>query len=264
MNGLKRFLAAATMSTGLLVQAAVLPAAIAPSALAAAPVAAAEQPAQAPQAMGKLIFIDPGHGGSDSGAVHKTSGKVDLNERDVNLDISQRLATLLRQAGYDVQMSREDANTPVNGNEGADLRARVDAANKSNADLLISVHNNGIANNGVHGTEVWYCTDRPFSDQNKELANDVQQALVRNLRQAGYDTQDRGIKDDGMMGHFAIMGPTIERPSTMPSVTGESLFMTNDQDASQLQKPEIRQAIAQGYFDGIQAYFGQAQSQAQS
>jgi len=260
MNRLKHFLAAATMSAGLLVQAAVIPAAIAPPALAAAPASAAEQPVQAPQAKGKLIFIDPGHGGSDVGAVHKTGGTADVLERDMALDTAERLARMLREAGYDVQMSRTDQSALVDGNEGADLRARVAAANESNADLLISVHYNGLDRKEVRGTEVWYCSDRPFSDDNKVLATKVQESLVKNLRAAGYDTQDRGIKDDSIMGHFAMNGPHIEKPTKMPGITGEPLFMTNDQDAEQLKRPEVREAIARGYFEGVEAYFGQAQS----
>jgi N-acetylmuramoyl-L-alanine amidase len=257
MNRLKQFLAVATVSAGLMVQAAIIPTAAAPPVLDQAPAMAQteQQVAPAPQAKGKLIFIDAGHGGSDVGAVHKTGGEVDVNERDVNLDIAQRLARMLREAGYDVEMSREDDQPVSAGGQAADLRARVKAANESNADLLISVHNNGLDNKATRGTEVWYCSDRAFSDENKALATAVQEALVKNLREAGYDTEDRGIKDDSIMGHFAINGPHLEQPSEMPSITGESLFMTNDQDAEQIKKPEIREAIARGYLQGIEAYF---------
>ncbi len=262
MNGLKRFLATAALSAGLLTQAAVIPTAALHPVVAAAPAApaAAAQAAQAPQPKGKLIHIDPGHGGSDTGAVHEANGKVDLTERDANLDIAQRLARMLREAGYDVQMSREDAGTPVPDSVAADLQARVDMANKSNADLLISVHNNASANKATGGTEVWYCSDRPFSDKDKALAEATQKALVQSLHDAGYNSQDHGIKDDSIMGHFAINGPNSARPSKMPSITGEPLYMSNDQDAAQLQRPEIREAIARGYFQGIQAYYGNAQS----
>ncbi|HOQ98730.1 MAG TPA: N-acetylmuramoyl-L-alanine amidase [Anaerolineae bacterium] len=259
MNSLKRFLVVATMSAGLLTQAAIVPTTIMKPVMAAAP-ATTQAAAQAPQTKGKLIFIDPGHGSSDVGAVHETNGKVDLTERDVNLDVANRLARMLREAGYDVQMSRDDASALVPGQEAADLQARVDKANKANADLLISVHNNGLDNKATRGTEVWYCSDRPFDARNETLAKATQKALVSNLREAGYNTLDRGIKDDKIMGHFAVNGPNLARPSKMPSITGEPLFITNDQDAAQLAKPEIREAIARGYFQGIQEFYSNAKS----
>lgn len=218
----------------------------------------AEQPAPAPEAKGKLIMIDPGHGGTDPGAVHETAdGQVDIKEEDATLAVANKLADMLRANGYEVKMTRaEDADVVPGGSEAAQLQGRVNLANDSDADLLISLHFNGIANKETRGTEVWYCADRPFSDDNEKLAQAVQDALVRSLNQAGYQTEDRGIKDDAKMGHFAINGPHINNPSEMPSITGEPLFMTNDQDAEQLQRPEVQQALAQGYFDGIQAYLG--------
>uniref|UniRef100_A0A7V4G7L7 MurNAc-LAA domain-containing protein n=1 Tax=Desulfobacca acetoxidans TaxID=60893 RepID=A0A7V4G7L7_9BACT len=85
----------------------------------------------------------------------------------------------------------------------------------------------------------------------------VQQALVRNLRQAGYNTLDRGTKDDAILGHLAVLAPrNLNRPSQMPAIIGEALFMTNDADAAQLSRTEMRLAIARGYLEGIKAFFG--------
>jgi len=209
---------------------------------------------------GKLIVIDPGHGGSDPGAVHKAAnGETDIKEEDATLAVAQKLADMLRADGYDVSLTRtEDANVAPGGAKVADLQARVDTANKNEADLLVSVHFNGLQNHDTRGTEVWYCGDRPFAGENMKLATAVQEALVRNLNQAGYETAARGIKDDAKMGHFAINGPHIARPSNMPGLIGEALFMTNDQDAAQLQRPEIQDTLARGYFEGIKGYFGDA------
>ncbi len=55
---------------------------------------------------------------------------------------------------------------------------------------------------------------------------------------------------------MGVLGPRIARPTRRVAILGESLFMTNDADAAQLARPEIRQAIAQGYADGIRAYLG--------
>ncbi len=221
-------------------------------------------PPPAPVAKGKLIFIDPGHGADDPGAVHTgLGGQADLLEKDASLSIALTLADMLRQDGYDVQMSRTADTTPVPGSgaaKAADLQARVDLANQAGADLLIDVHNNGSENPALQGTEVWYCPDRSFGAENLRLAEAVQQALVRNLRQAGYDTVDRGVKDDVVRGHLAVLAPdNLDRASRMPGIIGESLFVSNDADAAALSRPEIRTAIARGYFEGIKAYFGDTQ-----
>lgn len=280
MKQFSQWLLSALLSLGLATQVAATPLRAAAPAEAAKPQPAVEQQGQTPvgnnmimfasaadaeaavqpQPKGKLIYIDPGHGSSDVGAVHKgPDGQADLLERDVALDVAQQLADMLRREGYDVALTRTAENRPLpNGSQGADLQARVDMANKANADLLISVHFNGLDNKNTRGTEVWYCSDRPFSGDNERLATLVQESLVRNLRDAGYDTVDRGIKDDAKMGHFAVNGPHISRPSQMPGIIGEPLFMTNDEDAAQLKRPEVRTALAKGYFEGVKAYFESA------
>lgn len=103
---------------------------------------------------------------------------------------------------------------------------------------------------------MYYCGDRSFAFNNRRLAWLVQQELVRNLRQAGYETVDRGTKDEGFLGHFALLGPHMPRCSRMPGILGEALFVSNDTDAAALRRADIREAIARGYFEGIKAYFG--------
>lgn len=215
-------------------------------------------PQPAPQPKGKLIFIDPGHGFGDPGAVHITrSGVEDLLEKDANLAVALRLADLLLADGYDVQLMRTDDGA-VRLSEAASLQARADRANEAGADLFISVHHNGSENRALRGTEVYYCAHRSFGDDNRRLAQAVLDGIVRNLRQAGYDTPNRGIKDEAFLGHFAVLAPAnLARPTRMPGILGEALFISNDQDAAQLARPEIQQAIAQGYFEGIRAYFGE-------
>lgn len=204
------------------------------------------------------VFIDPGHGGPDAGAVHVgPGGEVDLLEKDVDLDISLRLAALLEAAGHEVLLARSEDRGLTPAQTGRqELYARVDMANEAGADLFISVHNNGHSDRSQRGTEVYYCSARPYSDENKRLAIAVQAALVEALRRAGYETVDRAIHDDIEVyrGHMGVLGPRISRPTRMVAVLGESLFVTNDADAAQLARPEIRQAIAEGYAEGIRAY----------
>jgi len=213
---------------------------------------------QAPQPNGKTIFIDPGHGSTDTGAVHKdANGNVDLTEADVNLAISLKLADMLRQNGYNVVMSRTDNHAPaMDQGTAADLQARIDEANAAGADLFICVHNNATGSPNAEGTEVYYCSNRSFSADNIRLAKLVDQGIVNSLHQAGYNAKDEGAQDDASFGHFAVLAPSnTDRPTKMPGIIGESLYMTNDQDAAKLHQPQIQQAIAQGYLQGIQAYF---------
>ena len=227
---------------------------------AAAPEASSPTPDPTPTPVpnkGKLIVIDPGHGGRDPGAVHTNpGGVVDLTEEEVNLWVAQRLAEMLRHDGYNVHLTRTtDRSVGPDRNKPADLQARVDVANRAGADIFVAVHHNGSDNRSIRGTTVYYCNHRSFSAQNRRLAWLTQQALVRNLRQAGYDTVDRGAKDDAFLGHLALLGPrNIPRPSQMPAVIGEALFITNDADAAALRRADIREAIARGYFEAIKAY----------
>ena len=89
----------------------------------------------------KKIFIDPGHGGSESGAVNKTA-----LEKDINLSVALRLKQLLLEVGFEVKLSRE---TDVY----IDLQTRCDMANSWGADYFISIHHNA-CNGKTSGYEV--------------------------------------------------------------------------------------------------------------
>ena len=214
-------------------------------------------PPPTPQPRLKRIFVDAGHGGRDTGAVHQSGGQIDLTEKEANLAVALELAALLRADGYEVELSRSTDSFVIPGASSAvELQRRVDMANRAGADLYVAVHHNGSNNRSLRGTEVYYCAHRPFAAESRRLAELVQEALVRNIRQAGYDAVSRGVKDDAFMGHFAVIGPHIARPSRMPGIIGEALFVSNDADAAALQRHDVRQAIARGYFEGIRAYFG--------
>jgi len=232
---------------------------------------------------GKTIYIDPGHGGIETGAVHVgADGKVDLIERDVNLAIGLKLRALLQAAGFRVAMSREtnaSPNTPPvdrNGdgrvNNRDEYQAVVDLANESGADLMVSIHNNGSTNKAISGTEVWFSPLRSFADKNLLLARLLQANLVASIRALGYNTIDRGIKDDsvyrvfnGRVYEIFVLGEADNtrfhpRAANMPAALGESLFLTNDADAAMLAQDRTQQAIAQGYFNAIIQYFARLAS----
>ena len=244
----------------------------APQARAAAPRPAPANPAPPPQPAAPLVellhpppytvFIDAGHGGLDSGAANQG-----LQEKNVNVDVATRLAPLLSSAGYNVVLSRWGDYTlspfPANTYENRrdEIQARVDVANQVRADILVSIHFNG-GPKSARGLEIYYNPDRSFGHYNWTLADLTRQGLVNHIRGAGYQVPDRGVKNDAGVccnpanPHSWILGTNNGfRPSMMPGIIGEAMFLSNDLEAQQLWRPEMRQAIADGYKAGIDAYF---------
>jgi N-acetylmuramoyl-L-alanine amidase len=217
------------------------------------------------------ITLDAGHGGTEIGASHKYPDGSVMVEKDLNLRVMLRLRDLLQQAGYQVTVTRT-RDAQVNSdkkdltNDGKvtlsdDLQARVDLANATASDIFVSVHFNGISDPNRKGTYVFWDPDRPFADRSKALAELVDAALVKSMKEAGYTAQDHGAtRDTSVLGgeHYYLLSPKtdiVERPSNMPAIIGEGLFLTNDDDANALKKDAIVEAIAKGYAEGIKAYF---------
>jgi N-acetylmuramoyl-L-alanine amidase len=248
------------------------PPAPAPQGVSTGTPAASPNPSTSPAAAGKpTIFVDAGHGGKEIGASFSFDDGVTLVEKHLNLKVALRLAQLLKEAGFGVVTSRT-VDAQVNGtrdlnNDGKvnltdDLQARVDAANHAKADLLISVHFNGIDDPSKRGTQTFYSEGRAFSGRNVALAELVQSHLVRQIRAAGYETADRGATSDsrvlGQGSHYYLLGPespTIRRPSEMPGVIGEALFVTSTDDSKALRSEKVLEGVARGYFDAVVGYF---------
>jgi len=140
-------------------------------------------------------------------------------------------------------------------------QARADLCNDASADLLVSVHFNGYDDPAVAGAEVYYCPDRPFADKTLKLARFILDSLVEAIRTAGYSVPVRGLKDDRAIGqrfgypHSFLLGANPDfRPSQMPGIFGEPLFITNDREAAFLKEESHLEAIARGYLEGIRRY----------
>jgi len=183
----------------------------------------------------RLIVIDPGHGGTDSGAVHNG-----LTEKILTLDIALRLRTLLEQRGWIVKMTREtdrDVYGP-NASDVDELQARVDVANNAGARLFVSIHCNASTSSVPSGTTSYW-----YKPQDKPLAEAIQHRLIALL----------GTKDDGIVRERLY----VVRRTTMPATLVETAFVSNPDDAARLRSPAFRQEIALGIADGIQDYAGQ-------
>jgi N-acetylmuramoyl-L-alanine amidase len=221
-----------------------------------------------------IVALDPGHGGNDWGAGHFDSNdQPDLLEKDLTLQLSMATATLLQQSGFKVVLTRSGdtaANDPpedLNGdgeiNELDDLQARLNLANNSKADLLLSLHiNSSTPGDGAGGFETWYCADRSFAGRSKLFAQLIQQESVASMSSLGYEAQDRRVADDLEIdwngNHLFMFGPptpTRKTATAMPGALTEVLFITNDTEANLLRNSKTIRALAEGYTRSIQQYF---------
>ena len=223
--------------------------------------------------VGRVVCLDPGHGGADLGNVrYDENGEIELQEKDFTLAHALEIGRRLEARGATVVYTRttdseaNPDNADVNGDatvaaEGGepnsdqldDLQARVNICNGAGAELLVSVHYNGAENEFLQGYEVWYNDERPFSDLSAQFATIVHEELGRAYEAAGYDAFDKGI---GIEDH-AVTGP--ERPgklvpSAMPGAVVEGLFLSNEEDAAFIQSPIATETIVGAYERAIGRY----------
>jgi N-acetylmuramoyl-L-alanine amidase len=234
------------------------------------PVSAREMEADKTPTKIDTICIDPGHGAHFSGA----EGPTGVLEKDVNLEISLRLARLLRdKLGVRVAMTRIDDSHVY-------MRDRTGLANAINADLFIDVHNNAVLNSKVRGTETYflsesrndweraatiaenqdYLAENPnfsadpgslnfllsmlaqneYLQESSELAHLVQARMLAKL-----ELRDRGVKQAPF---FVLVG------CEMPSILVEIAFISNATEEKLLTDPAWQQKAAEAIYEGIKAY----------
>lgn len=180
------------------------------------------------------IVIDPGHGGSDPGCVNRTLG---TREADVTLAISKHLASILREQGWNVILTREtDRDVTYAGSpDRMELEARADVANNIGADLFMSVHCNASVSSSSYGSSIhwWKAEDYAFA-----------QALEPVLGTAIGLGQKGLIRD-----RFVVL-----RHSQMPSVLVETAFLSNPSEGAKLSDPAFQKVIAQQLAGGLASY----------
>ncbi len=189
---------------------------------------------------GRRVVIDPGHGGPDPGAV----GRTGLKEKDLVLDISRRLRKYLGRAGVYVTMVREDDRdfgrtwTSLLARKREDLSYRADLANRTQADLYLSIHANSIPDPRWSGAQVFYNPGRSFA---RELAASIQSAFAAHLgpnyRRA--EAADYRVLNDVQM----------------PAATVEVGFLSNQYEEALLGTDDYREKIAAAIFQGVLHYF---------
>ncbi len=179
---------------------------------------------------GKTIVIDPGHGGSDPGAVGRN---YNLTEKFVNLDTALRLARLLENDGAKVVLTRSTDVFIV-------LSQRVNIAHANNADIFVSIHANAHNDRSIGGTETYYNTSFRSQDSYR-LASLLQQEMVRELK-----LRDIGVKTAG----FHVI-----RNTQVPSALVELAFLSNAREEELLNQASFRQRSAEAVYRGIVRYF---------
>lgn len=183
---------------------------------------------------GRTVCIDAGHGGSDPGALNRSVG---INEALVTLDISMKLAKILKAQGWNVVMTRtSDRDVSWAGSSATqELGARAKIANDVGADLFVSIHANASANTGVGGTSIhWY----KASDY--RLAQHLESGVM-----GATGRTNRGL----VKNRFYVLAHT-----QMPAVLIETAFITNPSEGKLLADPDYRSRIAQGIASGLSVY----------
>lgn len=169
------------------------------------------------------IFIDPGHGGTNPGAI----GVNGVVEAEVNLDVALRLGRILQQAGYTVNYSRT-------GDTTVSLAERARLANEWGADYFVSIHCNSNVNPIYTGCETFFYREGSVSER---FAITVNNALA----------EETGLNNIGtFQANFAVL-----RLTNMPAILVELALLSNPQDAQKLSEPAFRQLCAQGIANGI-------------
>lgn len=187
----------------------------------------------------KVIVIDPGHGGSDSGAI----GPNKTQEKTITLAIGQKLKALLEKAGAKVVMTRQTDVDVYGPNASAtnELQARSNVANNNKADLFLCLHIDAFSQPSAGGITTHYYQKTGYDAM---LAQNIQDQLD-NIT----SFSDRGTKASG----FYVLKHT-----DMPAVLIEMGFISNPDEERMLNTPQMQQQLGQSIVQGLDTFFAQA------
>ena len=189
---------------------------------------------------GRRIAIDPGHGGSDSGAI----GPTGIMEKSITMRVSRELKRLLEAEGATVILTRtgdtEVSEKGASATSVEELQARCDVANKAKADIFLSIHADAFTNREVKGTTTYYYAQG--TKQSKLLADSVRTALIDAI-----GTVDRGTQSCNFY---------VVKHTDMPAILVEISFISNPDEEKMMNSETGIKKIAQGIADGIADYFG--------
>jgi N-acetylmuramoyl-L-alanine amidase len=190
---------------------------------------------------GKIILLDPGHGGPDGGA-----GSAKTLEKDIALEISLKVRDYLQENGALVIMTRDtDTDLADEGTKGysrrkvEDLKKRLKMINDSDNDLFVSIHLNAIPSSRWSGAQTFYA---PHFKENAKAAKFIQDELIVNL-----ENTTRKAKP--------INSVYILKNAKKPGVLVEVGFLSNPGEREQLKKDAYQEKIAASVYQGVLRYF---------
>jgi N-acetylmuramoyl-L-alanine amidase len=215
-----------------------------------------------------VIVLDPGHGGPDSGAV----GKSGLPEKEVTLDIAERLRDLLEaDSGLTIILTRQR-------DELVPLEERTQIANRNDADIFLSIHTNSFKKSSVRGSETFFLATAKNDEaraaaalenssirfeypeetgqwkddldfilmdliQNEYLKESMElAAAIQKEMRSKLSIPSRGVSQAG----FVVLNQAY-----MPAVLAEVAFISNQKDEKLLSQDSFRQKVAEALYEGI-------------
>lgn len=185
------------------------------------------------------VVIDAGHGGFDSGKV----GVDNTLEKDVNLSIAKKLEKLLLASDIHVIMTRTDDVGLYDENstnkKRQDMLGRATLMNSSNADCIVSIHQNSYPDNSICGAQVFYYTG---SEKSKNLAALLQTRLVSDVDPANHRIEKSNDT------YYLL------KKSTAPIVIVECGFLSNWEESKKLADDTYQQKLAWAIHLGILQY----------
>ncbi len=189
----------------------------------------------------KTVVVDPGHGGMDPGKI----GINDVEEKEINLEISLMLRDKLEKQGIQVVMTRETDqglyDEDSSNKKVQDLQRRVELIHEEQPVCVVSIHQNSYPDASVKGAQVFYYED---STEGKKLAEELQNALI-----AQVDPEN----------HRQAKGNTtyylLER-TDVPLVICECGFLSNPEEAELLTDQAYQETLTDAIVSGILEYLG--------
>ena len=186
---------------------------------------------------GKIIYLDPGHGGPDPGAMYK-----DIKEKDINLQISKKLEERLTKLGAIVYLTRYgDYDLSVNNTinrKRSDLSRRGNIINKSDCDLFLSIHLNAESTGIWKGAQTFYNTN---NKQNKEIAKILQQQFKDDLNSKRKEKNKNDLY--------------LQKRINKPGVLIEVGFLSNASERYLLRQKTYQDKVTLSITNGILKYF---------
>ncbi len=172
---------------------------------------------------GATILVDPGHGGSDPGAI---SGGV--QEKDVVLNVSLLLKSKLEALGANVDMTRDSDQTLT-------LQERIDASNRICPDVFVAVHGNSVAKKNISGIETYY-----YDSRDQKLADLFLDTLSRELHEQAKWSHARNL--------FVLDGNSV------PAALVEIGYLTNSRTRALLKTSAYQDKVASALTNSLLTY----------